>query len=84
MAARMEVSESAGGGDDREVVFNDQDSEKLCSVLLAITDKLDQLQKSARAKKALLQASGIIKSNHFSLTLYQLISSKGIFFHRSG
>ncbi len=59
MATRMEVSESPGGNDDREVVLNDQDSEKLCSVLLGITDKLDQLQKSARAKKALLQASGM-------------------------
>lgn len=50
----MDTSEA----ENREVVLNNEDSEKLGALLLAITDKLDQLQKSARAKKALLQASG--------------------------
>ncbi len=43
---------------DREVVTSDIEQERMGAILVAITDKLDALEKSARDKRAILESSG--------------------------
>ncbi len=58
---REVVVMGGGGAADGEAGGAGMDPDHMSSILLAITEKLDQLQKSARMKKALLQASGECK-----------------------
>ncbi len=58
---REVVVMGGGGAADGEDGGAGMDPDHMSSILLAITEKLDQLQKSARMKKALLQASGECK-----------------------